>query len=255
MKALLYFVIGCFVLCMPVSSPAAQQDHAFGTFVLFKVSHNWWTFEAAARQAAIDEARTLLTRQNDGVAIEAYWTYGLTPNSHLLLRLESGNLEANQRLLTKLQHTSLGRALIVQFATSGVTKALNYAPQFPSLLKKLKEAQYQGDPPRYAIVIPTRKTAEWWNLPEAVRMGLMKEHTEATLDYLSSVKRKLYHATGLMDADFVTYFETNDLVAFNNLVIGLRRVDEDQFNERLGDPVILGTRGSVDDILAHLASP
>lgn len=136
-----------------------------------------------------------------------------------------------------------------------MTKGLDYAPQFPHLLEQLKEGAYRGNPPRYAIVIPTRKTAEWWNLSQEVRTGLMAEHTQATLEYLTSVKRKLYHTTGLTDMDFVTYFETNDLVAFNNLVLALRQVEEDRFNERLGEPTIIGTRGSVDDILAHLASP
>lgn len=255
MKTRLSLLLYGLALLIPVMPGHAQEAHVFGTFILYDVSDDWWDKTTEARKAAIDEARALLTQQTDAVTIDAYWTYGLTSRSHLLLRLESGSLEANQRVLTQLQHTSLGHALRIQFTTSGVTKGLNYAPQFPHLLDKLKQATYQGNPPRYAIVIPTRKTAEWWNLPPEVRTGLMEEHAQATLDYLTAVKRKLYHATGLADLDFVTYFETNDLVAFNTLVIALRQVEEDLFNERLGEPTIIGTRGSVDDIFAHLASP
>ena len=53
-------------------------------------------------------------------------------------------------------------------------------------------------------------------MTEAQRLKEIRAHTAPTLQYLVNVKRKLYHSTGLSDTDFITYFETNDLGAFNN---------------------------------------
>jgi chlorite dismutase len=122
-----------------------------------------------------------------------------------------------------------------------MTKGLKYAPDFPELLEKLKAAKYEGDPSTYAIMIPIRKNAEWWSLSKEDRVALMKEHTIPTLAYLKTVKRKLYHSTGLSDVDFLTIFETNNLGEFNDLVIALRMVREDTFNVQLGEPTIIGT--------------
>ncbi|MBA3967102.1 MAG: chlorite dismutase family protein [Nitrospirales bacterium] len=98
-------------------------------------------------------------------------------------------------------------------------------------------------------MIPIRKNAEWWNLSKEDRVALMKEHTIPTVAYFKTVKRKLYHSTGLSDVDFLTYFETNDLGEFNDLVIALRMVREDTFNVQLGEPTIIGTLKNWDEIV------
>ncbi|MDT3778108.1 chlorite dismutase family protein [Nitrospira sp. MA-1] len=162
---------------------------------------------------------------------------------------QKGGEEANQQLLTQLRSTGLGRHLDLEYTISGVTKELNYAPDFPDLLQQLKGAKYEGDPSTYAIMIPIRKNAEWWNLSKEDRVALMKEHTIPTVAYLKSVKRKLYHSTGISDVDFLTIFETNNLVDFNDLVIALRMVREDIFNVQLGEPTIIGTLKSWNDIV------
>lgn len=166
-----------------------------------------------------------------------------------MLRLHSSGLQSNQQFLTQLLNTGFGRHMELEYTISGVTKSLNYAPEFPELLEKLKAAKYEGEPPVYAIMIPIRKNAEWWNLPKEERVAMMKEHTLPTLDYLKTIKRKLYHSTGLSDADFLTIFETNNLVEFNDLVIALRKVQEDLFNVQLGEPTIIGTRKSLAEII------
>jgi len=73
------------------------------------------------------------------------------------------------------------------------------------------------------------------------------------VSYLKTVKRKLYHASGLGDLDFITYFETAKLDDFNNLVIGLERVRENRHNKRFGNPTLLGTIRPLDEILEILA--
>ena len=230
----------------------AADAPVFGTFALFEVDSDWRNLSVSERQQGGQDTMTLLETFKDQVSVDAYWTYGLTNDSHFLLRLHSNDLQHNQQFLTQFQRTGLGRYVDLDYTISGVTKGLNYAPEFPDLLKELKAAKYEGEPPRYAIMIPIRKNAEWWNLPKEDRVAMMREHTVPTLAYLKTIKRKLYHSTGLSDVDFLTIFETNNLVDFNDLVIALRMVREDTFNVQLGEPTIIGTNTSWKDLLDFL---
>jgi chlorite dismutase len=155
---------------------------------------------------------------------------------------------SNQNFLLDFMGTTLGKALKNTDTFNGITKALNYVPGFPEELKaELKTPPPSGSP--YVVVVPIRKDAEWWMQAHEPRTALMKEHTDATVAYLKTVKRKLYHSSGLDDLDFITYFETAKLDDFNNLVIGLLKVKENRHNKRFGDPLLLGTIRPLDEVL------
>lgn len=250
--------VGLFSISMALAeTPGTQLEKAkmltdtevYGTFILFDVSKEWAVRGIAEKNKGVEEAKAVLDAYKDKVLVDSYLTLGLTNNSYFLLRLNSYELLNNQNLTADLMATGLGKYLTISHTFTGVTKKLNYAPNFPDLLEQLKAGKYEGEAPKYVIVIPTRKDAEWWNLSEEERTNMMAAHTEPTLPYLKSVKRKLYHSTGLSDTDFITYFETNILVGFNDLVISLRKVKEDTHNIRLGSPTILGTIRNMNEIL------
>ncbi|KAF0164725.1 MAG: hypothetical protein FD157_1889 [Rhodocyclaceae bacterium] len=90
-------------------------------------------------------------------------------------------------------------------------------------------------------------------IPADQRLREMEAHTAPTLAYLVNVKRKLYHSTGIDDTDFITYFETNDLGAFNNLMISLASVPENKYHVRWGSPTVLGTIHSPEEVMKALA--
>lgn len=116
----------------------------------------------------------------------------------------------------------------------------------------LKAVSDPGSKP-YAVVIPIRKSADWWALDQETRAAMMKEHTEAALAYQKTVKRKLYHSTGLDDLDFITYFETSKLEDFHSLILSLEKVKEFQYTRRFGHPIWLGTGRGLDEIIEILA--
>ncbi|MBA3967103.1 MAG: chlorite dismutase family protein [Nitrospirales bacterium] len=124
----------------------AADAPIFGTFALFEVDEHWGNLSVEERQKGGEEAKALLEGFKGQVTVDGYWTYGLTTESHFMLRLHSADLKANQQLLTHIRGTSLGRHLDLEYTISGVTKKLNYAPDFPELLEKLKAAKYEGDP-------------------------------------------------------------------------------------------------------------
>src|SRR5438105_15824354 len=95
---------------------------------------------------------------------------------------------------------------------------------------------------------------DWWNLTEAQRLKEMESHTMPTLAYLVNVRRKLYHSTGIADTDFIAYFETNDIGAFNNLLVSLAQVPENKYHVRWGSPTILGTIQTMENVVTVLSA-
>jgi chlorite dismutase len=221
----------------------------YGTFILFDVNKEWNLKGSKDKESGVKEARDVIYAYRDKVLVDSYLTLGLTEGSFFLLRLNTYELLNSQDLISRLMTTEIGRYLTIRHVFTGVTKKLNYASKYPEILKQLNSIGYEGELPRYAIIIPVKKDSLWWNTPEDERDIMMLEHIMPTLQYLSVVKRKLYHATGISDADFITYFETNSLVDFNDLVIAIRRTREDSYNVRQGSPTIVGTIRDLDDIL------
>jgi chlorite dismutase len=145
--------------------------------------------------------------------------------------------------------TAFGKHLTVSVLLNGLTKKTNYVPAFPDQIKNdLKAPVDDPGPAPYAIVIPIRKDAEWWALDQEARTALMLEHTQAALPYLKTVKRKLYHASGLDDVDFITYFETAKMEDFHRLILALEKVKENKHNRRFGHPTLIGTKKSWDEL-------
>ena len=221
----------------------------YATFAAFKLDPEWWGMDKGARDAAAAAVRDVVRKHGEHVAIDTYLLRGLSEYADMLIRIHGSDLSRNQNFLVDLMGTTLGAHLINTSTFNGMTKKANYAPNFPDETKAaLKTPADPGAKP-YAVVIPIRKDAAWWLLNQETRTRLMKEHTDAALPYLKTVKRKLYHSNGLDDFDFITYFETDNLADFNNLILALQQVKENQHNRRFGSPTLLGTVHSLDEIL------
>lgn len=225
-----------------------KEPGVYATFAVFKVGDEWWKIDRDARTKAVAEAKSIVQKHSDQIIIDTYLLRGLSEKADFFIRIHSKEMIYNQNFLIDFMGTTLGKALKNTDTFNGITKALNYVPSFPEELKtELKTPPPQGSP--YVVVVPIRKDAEWWITAQDPRAALMKEHTDATVAYLKTVKRKLYHSSGLDDLDFITYFETAKLDDFNNLVTGLLKVKENRHNKRFGDPLLLGTIRPLDEIL------
>ncbi len=231
-----------------------KDPGVFGTFAVFKVDGDWWKVDKAARGAAAAEVKAVFQKHGDNVITDTYLLRGLSEKADFFVRVHSTEMLHNQNFLVDLMSTTLGKHLVNTHTFNGITKPLNYMPAFPEDLQKtVKTTAPDPGPKPYAIVVPVRKDAEWWITAQDGRNAMMKEHTEATVAYLKTVKRKLYHASGLDDLDFITYFETAKLDDFNNLIIALERVKENRHNRQFGGPTLLGTIRPLDGILDILS--
>jgi len=223
------------------------------TFAVFQVDEDWWDLDAASRQSATAAVREAVQKHADRVAADSYLSRGLADRADFFLRLHAVELAHNQALLVDLLATPMGRHLNMIGSFNGLTKKTNYVSGFPEEMKTaLKTPAEVGGKP-YAIMMPVRKDAAWWLMDKEARQKQIQEHTQAALPYLKTVKRKLYHSTGLDDFDFLTYFETTKLEDFHNLILALQSVEEFKHVTRLGHPILLGTATPLDDLMTTLS--
>ena len=89
-----------------------------------------------------------------------------------------------------------------------------------------------------AALIPIRKSAAWWALPQDERRAIFEQRSRHIADsrpYLPRIARRLYHARDLgQPFDFLTWFEfaPEHARAFDDLVAMLRAREEWTFVDR-----------------------
>lgn len=227
----------------------------FVNFSTYKVRADYYRMPMAERKGAAKEVMAVVDKHKDKVIVDAYLTRGFEAESDFFLRVHSYDMAATQAFLVDFRATRFGMHCDVTEQLVGMTKPLNYITKdkSPSLNAGLTGATYTDAAPRYAFMIPVKKNADWWNLTDEQRLKEMETHTLPTLANLVNVKRKLYHSTGLDDTDFITYFETADLGAFNNLTLALAKVPENKYHVRWGSPTVLGTIQSFDSVVNTLS--
>jgi len=92
----------------------------------------------------------------------------------------------------------------------------------------------------FAVLIPIKKTEEWWLLSQDQRREIFEEqskHTSVGLNYLPAIARRLYHCRDLSTDepfDFLTWFEfsPDHERDFDELLVHLRTSREWDFVER-----------------------
>lgn len=242
-------------MAMPDMTKILTAPGVFGNFSTYKVRPEYYKLSMAERKGAAAEVVAVVEKYKDKVKAEAYLTRGFEAQSDFFLRIHSYDMAATQAFLVDFRATRFGMNAEVTENLVGMTKDLNYISKdkSPNLNAGLTGATYSDATPRYAFVIPVKKNADWWNLTDEQRLKEMETHTLPTLANLVNVKRKLYHSTGLDDTDFITYFETADLGAFNNLMLALAKVPENKYHVRWGSPTVLGTIQSFDSVVNTLS--
>lgn len=248
---------------MSATSPGGPIDRSkilsapgvFAAFSTYRVRSDYYRLAAAERKGAAEEVAAVLAKHKDKVIADVYLTRGFEAQSDYFIRVHSYDMAAAQSFLVDFRATRFGTYSEVTESLVGMTKPLNYITKdkSPSLSAGLTATTYNADAPRFAFMIPVKKSAEWWNQTDEQRLKDMELHTLPTLGNLVNVRRKLYHSTGLDDTDFITYFETNDLGAFNNLMLALAKVPENKFHVRWGSPTVMGTIQSFDSVVKTLS--
>ncbi len=229
-----------------------SESGVYGSFAVFALDDQWGKLDSSVRIARLATLKGVVEQHREHVAIDLYLLRGLSDHADLLFRVHAMELLDTQAFLLDLKSSQFGRHLKIAGIMHGLTKKPTYVPGFSEQLKTDLTSPSEPGPKPYAIILPVKKSAEWWGLDRDKQVAMMQEHTAAALPYLKTVKRKLYHSTGLDDLDFITYFETSNLENFHSLVLSLEKVKEFQYVRRLGHPTLLGVLQSVDEVIESL---
>lgn len=122
----------------------------------------------------------------------------------------------------------------------GITSNERYVVREEKVALVSKQESLGREASTRAALIPIRKNATWWALPQDERREIFEaqsRHIAIGLKYLPAVARRLHHCRDLgpdEPFDFLTWFEyaPSDSAAFDELVHALRASPEWQYVER-----------------------
>jgi chlorite dismutase len=122
----------------------------------------------------------------------------------------------------------------------GVTSNLRYVTTAERAALAAKQVDVGRAEATRAALIPIRKTAAWWDLPQDERRRILEEtskHITIGLKYLPGIARRLHHCRDLGSQepfDFLTWFDyaPEHAQAFDDLAGELRATEEWKFVDR-----------------------
>jgi len=217
----------------------------FVQYLTFKVDPAWRRLPAGERAHGREEFARELERA-EGVTTFAYSTLGLKSDADLLLWRMSDAPDPLQESLSRLLLTGLGYYLELTHSFVGLIGQSTYVRRQDTQ----EQAIFEQDRQRYLIVYPFSKTTEWYLMSKEARQGMMNEHIRVGHEF-PMVRQLLVYSTGLDDQEFVVSYETEDLAAFQQLVIALRDTEARRYTLR-DTPIFTCVYRPVGETLALL---
>ncbi len=184
----------------------------------------------------------------DGVRSIAYSSIGLEPGVDLLLWRMAASVDALEVAGARLLRTGLGQWLTVRHSLISRIGPSQYVKK----ATEQEQSLFSGERSRYLVVYPFTKSTEWYLLSREARQGVMNEHMRVGHDY-PTIRQALAYSFGLDSQDFVVAYETDDLVAFGDLVRALRATESRRSTSN-DTPILLGVHRPIDEILGLLGA-
>jgi len=188
------------------------------------------------------------TADLDGVRSIPYSSVGLEAGVDLLFWRMAPTVDALEASAAGLLRAGLGRWLTVRHSFIGRIGPSQYVKK-PT---EQEQSLFGGERSRYLIVYPFTKSTDWYLQSREARQGVMNEHMRVGHDY-PMVRQALAYSFGLDSQEFVVAYETDDLVAFGDLVRALRST-ESRRSTVSDTPILLGIHRPLDEILSLLGA-
>jgi chlorite dismutase len=201
------------------------------------------------RGADVDGFCAAAERAEARLMQHSYSTIGLRAEGDLLLWRMADRLEAIEESAADLLASGIGRWLTPASSMIGLTRPSQYVKRPTSQEQSL----FSGDRSRYLVVYPFTKSAEWYLTPADERQAIMRGHMKVGHAY-PQVRQLLAYSFGLDDQEFIVAYETDDLVAFQDLVRELRETESRRSTVR-DTPIVTGIHRPLGEILGMLAGP
>jgi chlorite dismutase len=178
----------------------------------------------------------------------SYSSIGLEPGVDVLFWRIAPSIDALESSAAALLRAGLGRWLTLTHSFIGRIALSQYVRK-PT---DQEQSIFGGDRSRYLVVYPFTKTTDWYLLSKEARQGVMNEHMRVGHEY-PTIRQALAYSFGLDSQDFVVAYETDDLVAFGDLVRALRAT-ESRRSTVTDTPILLGIHRPIEEILTLLGA-
>ena len=185
----------------------------------------------------------------DGARAIPYSSVGLEPGVDVLLWRMAPSVDVLESTAAAMLRSGLGGWLTVRHSFIGRIGPSQYVRK-PT---EQEQSVFAGERSRYLIVYPFTKSTDWYLLSREARQGVMNEHIRVGHDY-PTIRQALAYSFGLDSQEFVVAYETDDLVAFGDLVRALRST-ESRRSTVSDTPILLGIHRSLEEILSLLGAP
>jgi len=206
----------------------------------------WRRLTDAERRGDVDEFCAASDRASARLVQHAYSTIGLRARGDLLLWRLGEDLESMEETAADLLASGIGRWLTPSMSMIGLIRPSQYVKR-PN---RQEQSLFEGERSRYLVVYPFVKNVEWYLTPADERQGVMKGHMRVGHRH-PQVRQLLAYSFGLDDQEFIVAYETDDLVAYQDLVRELRETESRRATVR-DTPIVTGIHRPLGEILQRL---
>ena len=213
---------------------------------LLRLDPAWRRRSDEERRADVDAFCAAAARTDERLLQHAYSTIGLRAEGDVLLWRMSETLESLEETAADQLAAGIGRWLTPAISMIGLTRPSQYVKRPTTQEQSL----FEGDRSRYLVVYPFVKSTEWYLTPAEDRSQIMRGHMKVGHAY-PQVRQLLAYSFGLDDQEFIVAYETDDLVAFQDLVRELRETESRRSTVR-DTPIITGIHRPLGEILGLL---
>jgi len=214
---------------------------------LLRLDPAWRRLPADERRADVEAFRAAAQRADERLLQHAYSTIGLRSEGDLLLWRMAESIEEIEETAADLLAAGIGRWMTPSLSMIGLTRPSQYVKRPTTQEQSL----FTGERSAYLVVYPFVKSIEWYLAPAKERQEAMKGHMRVGHAY-PQIRQLLAYSFGLDDQEFIVAYETDDLVAFQDLVRDLRATDARRSTVR-DTPIITGIHRPLDEVLALLS--
>lgn len=225
----------------PSKHSRIQVKQGFIAFQCWKLDRAWRRLDAATRR---EHAAGFVKACEEGARglkhFAAFSTAGLKSDVDFILWAKATNLEDLHAFALAQRAAELSRWMDLSHNYLAMLKGSPYEDE----AKVFKPADHY----KFLFLYPFVKTRQWYLLPLAERMRIMKGHIEGAAAY-PMVRINTSYSFGIDDQDFVVAFETDEADSFVNLVQQLRETESSLYTAR-DTPMYVGIQTPLAEILA-----
>jgi chlorite dismutase len=223
------------------------SDERFVHAWLLRLDPAWRRLPRTDRDEDVAGFCAAAERAEHRLVQHTYSTIGLRAEGDLLLWRMADALEDVEQTAADLLASGIGRWLSPAISMVGLTRPSQYVKRPTTQEQSL----FTGERSRYLVVYPFVKSTEWYLTPAEERQEVMKGHMRVGHAY-PQVRQLLAYSFGLDDQEFIVAYETDDLVAFQDLVRELRETESRRSTVR-DTPIITAIHRPLGEILGLLS--